>query len=137
MPRVSRSEKKQSVEKKIADAVARFITSRLSTAACSVSVSFQPASVIATMRSLMSPAEKRLVEVGDSNELLEEFYRRAFDLGKSELEAAVQTILGSQVDHSFLRMDMESGDAVIVIALKAASASSSKCSAPKRRSRCQ
>ncbi len=106
------------MHQRIAEAVATFQRGQMSGAECSVAVSIQPDTVVVTLRGVMSPAEKRLVEVGNERQLLEEFYSRAFELGKANLEAAIEDILGRKVAHSFLHLDADSGDGVIMVTLE-------------------
>jgi len=121
----TQSTQEQRIRRSIADAVAAFQKGRMSGAPCSVAVSLQPDAVVITLRGIMSPAEKRLAEVGkDREELLQEFYSRAFELGKAELESKIADIVRRKVAHSFLHMDADSGGAVIMVTLEGAPSAS-------------
>jgi len=117
MTQTQRTEE-QEIRRRITEVVTAFQKSQMSGAQCSIAVSIQPDAVVITLRGVMSPAEKRLVEIGKERGLLEEFYRRAFELGKGRLEETIGDIIDRKVAHSFLHMDADSGDAVIMATLE-------------------
>jgi uncharacterized protein YbcI len=71
-------------------------------------------SVLVTLQGIIPPVERDYAKEAESRELVERCYNSVFDVSKKSFESALENILGRTVKSSMLRVNLESGDGVMV-----------------------
>ncbi len=80
-------------------------------------IDLHPSCILATVTGASSPAERDSAREKESCARLEKLYSDLFETSKRELESAIAEITGQPVVHSWLSVDMESGDHIIRFAV--------------------
>jgi len=93
--------------------VASFGRDQMGAALELVSVSLRPDTLLITLRSVTSPAEKNLAKEERGRALLANLYSRAFDSVKQVLEAHIEEILGRPVAGAAITVEPESGNGIM------------------------
>ena len=105
------------LQARIADVVTAFGKSQMSAALERVSVSLQPDTLVITLSSVTSPAEKDLAREERGRTLLANLYSRVFDSVKQDLELHVEEILGRAVTGASITVEPESGNGIMSFTL--------------------
>jgi len=101
------------LQTRIGDVVASFGRDQMGAALELVSVSLRPDTLLITLRSVTSPAEKNLAKEERGRALLANLYSRAFDSVKQVLEAHIEEILGRPVAGAAITVEPESGNGIM------------------------
>jgi len=107
-------ERKKKSEKQIAEAVTAFAKYHMPITPKLVAAGIYSHCVIATLRNIVAPVERKYAGEEKSCRLLEEFYGNIFDAKKRLLEVGVENILGQLIGNSILWVDLKSGNGVIM-----------------------
>ena len=106
-------DKEATREARIADVVTAFAKDQMSSALKLVSVSLQTDTLVITLSSVTSPAEKDLAREERGRTLLAKLYSRVFDSVKQDLELHIEEILGRPVTGASITVEPESGNGIM------------------------
>jgi len=107
-------EKEDKLKLKIKDAVAKFAGDYMGVAPKTVLVDIHSRSILVTLQGIIPPIEKDYAKEAESRELVDKCYNSVFDVSKKAFESALENILGRAVQSSMLRVNLDSGDGVMV-----------------------
>lgn len=107
-------EQEDKLKQQVEEAVARFAGDYMGVAPKTVVADVHSCSVLVTLRGIIPPVERDYAKEAESHELVEKCYESVFDVSKKAFESALENILGRAVQSSMLRVNLESGDGVMV-----------------------
>lgn len=111
-------EQDDTLKTQIEDVVAKFANDYMGVKPKSIIADLHSHSVLATLQGIIPPVERDYAREGESRELVEKCYNSVFDVSKKALESALESILGKVVESSMLRVNLESGNGVMVFNLR-------------------
>ncbi len=107
-------EQQDKLKLKIEEAVAKFAGDYMGVSPKTVVADIHSRSVLVTLQGIVPPVEKDYAKEAESRELVEKCYNSVFDVSKKAFESALEDILGRTVQSSMLRVNLDSGDGVMV-----------------------
>lgn len=94
--------------------VAEFAGDYMGVTPKSIVVDVHEHSILVTLKGIIPPVERDYARERESRELVERCYHSVFDVSKKAFKSALENILGRAVQSSMLRVNLESGDGVMV-----------------------
>ena len=110
-------EEDSKLKQQVEQAVTRFACDYMGVTPKSVVADIHSCSVLATLQGIIPPVERDYVKGEESRELIEKCYNNVFDVSKKAFEAALESILGQVIQSSMLRVNLESGNGVMIFNL--------------------
>ena len=107
-------EQEDKLKQRIEEAVAKLSCDCMGVTPKSVVADVHSRSVLVTLQGIIPPVERDCAKEPESRELVEKCYNSVFDVSKRTFESALENILGRAVRSSMLRVDLESGDGVML-----------------------
>lgn len=102
-------------QQQIKEVVRQFLDTYMSARPQSILVDLHDSHVLVTLRQVICPAEREYARERSSRERLERLSCETFDGVKTELEKGVTEIVGRRVLQSRIRLDLPTGDAILMI----------------------
>ena len=104
-------------KQQIAEAAKRFFEQCMSIKPESIVVDVHSDCIVVTMHNVISKAEKAYIREKLSSNLLDRFYKHAFDASKPIFERAIGEILPQRITGSFMSVHPESDKCVVVVSI--------------------
>ena len=107
-------EQDERLKQQVEEAVSKLAGDYMGVAPKTVVADIHSSSVLVTLQGIIPPIEKDYAKEAESRELVERCYNNVFDVSKKAFESALENILGQAVHSSMLRVNLDSGDGVMV-----------------------
>jgi uncharacterized protein YbcI len=107
-------EQDETLKQQVEEAVSKFAGDFMGVSPKGVVADIHTSSVLVTLRGIIPPIEKDYAKETESRELVEKCYNNVFDVSKKAFESVLENILRRAVHSSMLRVNLDSGDGVMV-----------------------